>query len=289
MKLVLSFFFFLVSVSANALDVEAHPFNKYHKGNYSFDGKSVVPKDLSLNFDNNNSVVSSKDSQSEYGMKWSKEKNESSDLMTITEFTKIKDPLQPSQAPISVRTSSFDGNYLRSSTVCSGTQATSLGRTTTNLKCVTATRQVCDQLMSAYSKESKQCDLLQATVKNDPTEVPQSGEKCKDLVGSYAKMASAFDGVSSQVASRRDEVITQDFKRIKTYLGPKLLDQTTINSNSAFRDLGELKRTDPRMLPAIQSLNLAIRTCGESSSDFKRPTGVNAPKINDFRDNQNTK
>lgn len=240
--------------------------NKYHWGNFYFDGSKVKNTNSSaVNFDNAKKTVESKNAQGTYKMTWDNEDIENSQVLSVTEVRVT--PISADFSDVQARTSTFSGDKLRSSTLCMGNSQK--GTLTKNaMKCVTATKRSCKRLLESYAQQSKKTPALKniaATAK--------AAEECNSVLDGYEAMAKAFGNQSAQVEKRHNDVINGDTTRLKKFVdkstGSQAWDPTNIGSMTKSSELNEMATTFASSADGMRVLTSALQMCLESSADMQ--------------------
>jgi len=278
--MIKSFFFVsvasLVSVSAHA-EFDLAMLHKYYTGNFTFNGKkaAVNPNVPGYNIDNKKRTVATAPStEGSYTMAWNTEDVDFSPVLSVTEARVF--PLGKDVSDINARTSTFSGDKLKSSTVCSGraSRKTVIGRPVidTDMKCVTATKESCGRLLKAYEAEAARPG---STLAKKAEDLKKQEESCTSTLGSFKRMALAF-GNQSQA------IVDSDTKRIKDYVdkttGSGIFDPTNLGKATTEGSMDKMADTYTNSVDGIQTLTYVLRTCELAQGDFedapRRPTSA---------------
>lgn len=254
----------LFSISAQAELGELA--QKYTWGEYYFDGaKAKNDRGSALNIDNKKKLVEgSLKGGGTYRMNWATEEIENSKVLTVTEVRVT--PMGKDKSDVYSRTSTFSGDYLRSTTTCFGdSKAGSLGSTQNEMKCITATKRACKRLMDAYnSKTGMGAMSMQDTAK--------AAQHCSSVLKGYEAMAAAFGNQSVQMEGRHNDVIDGDMDRVKSLVdqttGSKAWDPTNIGSKTKSSELDAMAKDYAASIQGMRALTTAIQICNESLGDF---------------------
>lgn len=267
MKFKIGLLIGLSAISAFGVEVTPSLLKKYYKGNFTFDGTRVSSSDASTSIDNPKRSAGQTNGNTQYKMTWDRETIGNDSVLTMTESS-VTDNSKKSAAMISARTTSFFNNGLRSTTNCYGSKSSS-----TDLRCVTASRQACDSLLNAYISESeKNGNGLSTKAGTGFKDTAKKAAECTDLLGSYAKLAKAFANGENHGDSNTKEVINGDVARIKKHLAIKDVKVTSLEPSPSGDKLYDFAEAFTDSIPGLQALNSAITTCVESNNDFAKPT-----------------
>ncbi len=258
---------FLISATASA-EYDPNLLKNYYTGNFQFNGEKITSSDGSLMFNNKEKWAKSNiQGRSEYEMRWNNEDIEGTKILAITEAI-VTPAKKLGDSQVVVRTSTFNGSKLRSSTVCYG-ELNSYTRTTPfskgDMKCVTATKRACKRLNEAYNIETKKR-------KGGAPLDEENAKKCMDMMDSYATMAKAFGNQSIQLEKRQMAVIEADNARIekqmKLITGNKIFSPVSISTPTTSENLSKMAKDFSSSIKGMEALNRAIQTCNLGSQDF---------------------
>ena len=217
----------------------------------------------------------------EYKMTWKNEEFEHGSDLRLNQISAIKkynSLTKTTENNILLTTNTFNGKYLRSSTICEGAVVNSDGAKSAegakSVNCATATKEVCKRVLAAYRKND---NLRTPGVPTQESKKAADAKvnSCLKTMEGYSEVLKAFSQTytgNAGVEANHKEIVAREKKEIDNVL-------STVKSNAGYfssnhintmtgDDFAKTADTLTSTMAGLKQVNDFVDVCNSHEGDF---------------------
>lgn len=227
-------------------------------------------------------MVQTTNGKVQYRMNWKNEDFENGLDLRLNQVSAIKkynDTTKKTENEITLTTNTFNGKYLRSSTICSGGVVNSDGvkdatGSDKEVYCATATKEVCKRVLDAYKRNDK---LRTPGVSGQESKKAADAkvESCLKTMDGYAEVLRAFSKTytgNAGVQANHQTIIDREKKEIDNVLKDVKSGSGWWKSNHINTMTGDdFEKTANKLtstMSGLKQVNDFVDVCNSHESDF---------------------